>query len=1023
MATPLNELSKYRSYSYYHVLVVCDRTATANALASINEIEAWQHPTDEQDSPVKTIPMNNMSDAREGQYVVLINGSTDANYSIVGARWYGATAAEATAQDEGTSCAMEGSLDIEEPRGILFCDHVVLSCLAMGVDSANAVWVLKTFFVGYTDENGQDGMDYISDILPVQFIVYDLTANFTERGGEYSLTFVAITNGAARLPQYAKAVDGLTFHPKPNAQVVTLSDSCITLQDKINERYFKHHQCVIDSITRSAPPNIDIVEELDRYCYVEYAIELDEHYQDPKFIVVNDVQQYKDNATCNSPPIFKSASSIETTIRMLLEACPEIERERVEGIQNTTMNGVRYSTKYDYKIKSTVQSRYADDELRFYVTYRVDRFPIPQDSLLELMAPDQAGIISQENQNKLKQNTIEYDYIYSGKNIDILNFDLKLNLGLAYLQTATISNTFKQQVDVLPQRSTHINKFINQAARFSDGVTERKAKIPVFFGAQIRSPRLNNTVNQSMRVQSAYSISKHAALEVSDVTMKILGNPRLLSSLNRTSQESGMRALNNNEIGEAETTAFPHWTNIPAFCKVNVFMPSANDDLTIMMSKTGDYSKRFWFDGYYYVVAIEHEFEGGEFTQTLHMIGLPQPATFEELQNTRNQTEDFEKNVRTCFEGGTNTSFGCDSNPTTATNSPALPYTPTFTPPTPITSGERLLGTKFGTDCPGPDSIIDWTTKVPQNIKDAIWAAAQWLPIIGGSVECTAQYLGIIAYKESTWNPNAVAPGGTATGLFQFLKSTWEQNYSLFAKTITPATGIESGARGSQQFLDLRKNPLYSAYAACLFTKQNIQAVGSQYIDTATYGGGDLYMAHVLGSGGARILIEAINSGNGSMTFAQACAAKNPKGVPYWPYSATAQITPSDIIRRNPVGGATPQDSCETLRIKFANSLYARTTNNVTAVQQPELLQRRLDAIVDETVALVVPPKNYNGRRDLTPTACSKAAAVTDPTKQEEKPEIQNCVTDSNTTENPKEPQDNTLRDREIMRRIQEERR
>jgi hypothetical protein len=96
--------------------------------------------------------------------------------------------------------------------------------------------VLKTFFVGYTNDGSTgDSVEYISDISPIQFIVYDVTGSFTESGGQYKMEFVPCVNGATRLPQYSKVASAI------NITAGESLEACIAaLEKNINANYQKN---------------------------------------------------------------------------------------------------------------------------------------------------------------------------------------------------------------------------------------------------------------------------------------------------------------------------------------------------------------------------------------------------------------------------------------------------------------------------------------------------------------------------------------------------------------------------------------------------------------------------------------------------------------------------------------------------------------------------------------------------------------------------------------------------------------
>ncbi|TFH08859.1 MAG: hypothetical protein E4H14_05605, partial [Candidatus Thorarchaeota archaeon] len=181
-----------------------------------------------------------------GKYCVLINGATDATFTIVRAKWTSSTAAAATIRDQSTSIAIEGDLEISEPKGVVFLDILVACCLALGIDASNAVFVLKTFFVGYpevqTGEIITETAFNINDIDPLRFICYDVTGSFAEAGGLYHMSFVAVAHGASRLPQYSKSASGFSFTGG------TLQQTVENLKAIIERNYNRLYSCVEETV-------------------------------------------------------------------------------------------------------------------------------------------------------------------------------------------------------------------------------------------------------------------------------------------------------------------------------------------------------------------------------------------------------------------------------------------------------------------------------------------------------------------------------------------------------------------------------------------------------------------------------------------------------------------------------------------------------------------------------------------------------------------------------------------------------
>jgi hypothetical protein len=151
------------------------------------------------------------------------------------------------------------------------------------------------------------------------------------------------------------------------------------------------------------------------------------------------------------------------------------------------------------------------------------------------------------------------------------------------------------------------------------------------------------------------------------------------------------------------------------------------------------------------------------------------------------------------------------------------------------------------------------TTSVASRIELAFQSAST-------STGTSFDYLVKTAARESSFNPSAKAKTSSATGLFQFIESTWLETM----KQAGPKHGLDKYADHIQrsksgkyyvsdpqmrrEILDLRKDPEISSVMAGALTQKNAQylerRIGREPTD------GELYMAHFLGANGASRLIE-----------------------------------------------------------------------------------------------------------------------------------------------------------------------
>ncbi|MCK5658596.1 MAG: transglycosylase SLT domain-containing protein [Alphaproteobacteria bacterium] len=126
------------------------------------------------------------------------------------------------------------------------------------------------------------------------------------------------------------------------------------------------------------------------------------------------------------------------------------------------------------------------------------------------------------------------------------------------------------------------------------------------------------------------------------------------------------------------------------------------------------------------------------------------------------------------------------------------------------------------------------------------------------------------ASAESSFNPSATSKSSTATGLFQFIESTWlnmvkqygaKHGMGKFANQIQIRNGrpCVDNCNVKDTILNLRKNPEIAALMAGEFSAQN-----KQYLEKHTnenVGATELYLAHFMGASGATRFLNARNSG------------------------------------------------------------------------------------------------------------------------------------------------------------------
>lgn len=138
-------------------------------------------------------------------------------------------------------------------------------------------------------------------------------------------------------------------------------------------------------------------------------------------------------------------------------------------------------------------------------------------------------------------------------------------------------------------------------------------------------------------------------------------------------------------------------------------------------------------------------------------------------------------------------------------------------------------------------ALID---KAPQGVKQAIETASRKTGV-------DFAYLLQQANAESSFNPSARAKTSSASGLFQFIESTWMNMVEKHGHKY----GIDAESSSREDILELRNDPKTASVMAAEFASENERFLRAHY--DGDIGPTELYFAHFLGAGGAAGFLNA----------------------------------------------------------------------------------------------------------------------------------------------------------------------
>lgn len=630
---PFNILDLYRSYTYHHMLVMCDSTKTAEALAKREDITLFdeENIVSEERFSIASVP-----EQPDLQYIVLLNTAQSAIFTIPQVSWETMTTPvpdDESGEEQFRGTAVQGEMTIEEPQGARFMNVLAQASRDLGVDPMGITYLLKTIFFGHRDDGTSAK---ITNVKPLLFTLVDLSSSFDITGATYNVQFVGNVNGTSKLPQTSSVGRGFSFTIDKGS---TLEQAIDKLQTRLNERYeqFKdtiQNDFICDDI------DLDVDED---FANVRYVINLDESYRNYKAGTASKEQQ-EDSGDDDVVIVQKgNAQSIENLIEAVMDSSEQVLEESEDPNEGDS-DEEGSNTKAQYKIETSFELTdeiaipVSDqpggntgfrveklEEPEYVVTYNIHRYELQFEQDVADQAEDvnSSGFLSFEPPDGHK---FELDYIFTGRNTSILDFQMKMEQGLAFFYTLASENNVLSGGQVRAGAESS-NSTANDSSRQSQS---EGVKRPLFLGHTLNDPYIRNQALPSQVQSFRDQMNRWAGISSLGIKMTIRGNPQLLSDA--VPLPSDIRIMNNDEDGaedlrilttdealsiEDEDAEPNHiikrpWKH-PAFVKVNIAFPSPDSDTF----------EPFWYRGWYYIVRVDQQFDRGEFKQELEMFSLP----------------------------------------------------------------------------------------------------------------------------------------------------------------------------------------------------------------------------------------------------------------------------------------------------------------------------------------------------------------------------------------------------------------
>lgn len=239
----------------------------------------------------------------------------------------------------------------------------------------------------------------------------------------------------------------------------------------------------------------------------------------------------------------------------------------------------------------------------------------------------------------------QYDYIYTGKNRDIIDFNIDFDT--AYFTSVTLNRSRYQEIETQSGKTEDDKNNIKNPSggknsafpRVVQGISDNQAA----YGMDGNRSSITKTAADVQT--SVYSSSRGDML---NVKMKIVGDPHMIKQDDVLTNPSGANYKSQivNQIMPGNGSVQMDSGEI--FAKITFKTPTDLDEKTGLVRMDGTF-KETVFSGYYRFLTVDNDFRGGRFEQTCNLVRIfdDLPGSSKTSGNARPASTTSNSTVRT----------------------------------------------------------------------------------------------------------------------------------------------------------------------------------------------------------------------------------------------------------------------------------------------------------------------------------------------------------------------------------------
>ena len=692
MSIPQNPLDKYASFSTHYVLFLGKNTESLRAfkqretlsgnginLNELNRLKLGEKlPSDNEQNELYII-----CDSRKISLFRINSVDFETTYA-------GGNASSSQIISGLIKMKLSDSSGIAFMNFLTYMADEILSCSLV-----NCFFLLKIFFVGHTHSGTTEVTNTSVIPMMLQNMSFEFGTASTIGVSQYDLTFIPTFNCANGI-QHFVPIDRISSIAARGAQT-TLGQAIDSLQNalnKVSKEYYDNTQYqALNQKTQKSEPSVFSKKKGRLVLYkislpgdipdlpasatwrdLPYTVGVYDKIQEISHKINDDLakrQQQLDsrresdkrNNQLENDAVYKAVPrnmTITDVLTSILNSCIEINRK-------ASFKSIEEGKIISFKILTNITSNDETVVIHFDIVEHTFINNNPQINPKALNINDDY-FIENENGKKVPKNSLEFDYVFSGKNTDIIDFAVKINPTAALF---SILNTTKSTPDEIRKNDLGQSDVISHA-KSSDNtknvstrdmksndmvmppprsINERTGYSNLTEGSQertgITSIELAKTKQEYLKVLADIhgQSSLNAKLKIrgnSDLFIKSIGDeilphvsilPGSLSSneevtfLDNSIKEYNQalsKRLNAKAAGSVNALEAGHdFAITPLYIKVNIYGPKIDPIFgNELMPGVEKFVQKYFYEGWYFVSKIAHYLDGNNFTQEFDMAAI-----------------------------------------------------------------------------------------------------------------------------------------------------------------------------------------------------------------------------------------------------------------------------------------------------------------------------------------------------------------------------------------------------------------